>query len=419
MNQNNELPSDNEPSIDELPLDNKSIDNKLSLDEPSDELPSDELSFDDAFNALLIETREVELMTNVVIPEPAKIEPTMVLVEEFDAKYNILVHVIREEFKREIVFDNCDLFTNPQPTTLTIDGFLTNVRMHENELINVLEPTPTIVVLDCNFGTKIYPGYTPPVKVKNTNRGRKRIIKPKSTRKVQGSGRCFNSQLTFETLRSVVSKTGATTYKFKLFRNGRLQLPGAKPEIVEDIIEKAYLIVDVMNHSLHDGELDIGKKTNISNMNTVMKNYKFYTLLAKNQLIDLGALKKILLQHKILEQPDSPPRPPIIDVKYTGEDTNVSVIFSTPTAKKPSKYVRVNIYMSGKINILGSYYDLVTKQMCEYLYYIFKKHPEIIITKAEPPIPFSLIEVVEIQPVVLREFTENEHALVADFMNGL
>jgi hypothetical protein len=139
-----------------------------------------------------------------------------------------------------------------------------------------------------------------------------------------------------------------------------------------------------------------------------MKNYKFTTKLEVNQIIDLSLLKRILLRevraNKLDDLKDNPneyqqpvrdeydpdedsddedesddefegeeipTHPRIYDVKYTREDTKLSIRFSTPIFKKPKKKTRVNIFMRGKINILGAFDADITRQICDYLRWIF------------------------------------------------
>ena len=75
---------------------------------------------------------------------------------------------------------------------------LTNISFNEQNLMNNL-PTPKNYIqrIDCNFGSKINANFCEPLPPIKSNRGRKPKNKNRSNRKIQGSGKCMNSQITF------------------------------------------------------------------------------------------------------------------------------------------------------------------------------------------------------------------------------
>lgn len=311
----------------------------------------------------------------------------LVEIIEFDEKNNVLNSEVRESFKNENIYDETWIFTKPISTTNTVEGYLSNVSFHERDLIPELIPDENIVIYRCNYGKHIYPGYTEPVKVKKTNRGRKKKEKKKKLRKKQGNGNDFSSQTTF-IVRSRTEKLnwvenigkvryGAKVYKFKIFRTGKIQLPGVHPHSIEDVIECTKDVVGSLNFYLHPGEQNHTKLTRIININPVMKNYKFVIKMPEGHIIDQNVLKKIIAAEQIAQwrpktQITKPEHPPIFMIKYTRQDTKLSIKFTTPIFKKPKKKTRVNIFMRGKINILGGFDAGVSRQICEYLHWLIE-----------------------------------------------
>jgi hypothetical protein len=312
------------------------------------------------------------------------ITPQRELVEivEFDPNYNILVPKIRERFKHENVFMETDTFTVPIATTTTIEGYLSNVKFHEAELIHEVIPDENILIYRCNYGKAVHDGYVEPVKVKKTNRGRKKKEKKRGTRKKQGNGTEFNSQMTFVVRSSLAPapidgkiNSDVSVYKFKVFRTGQIQLPGVHQHMIDDVIECAKKVADVVNFHLHSVESNPARLTSLVNMNPVMTNYKFIVKMERGHIIDLHLLKDIMLRERYNQRHSLEcagiDRPRIFVIGYTRQSTKLSLKFITPILKNPSKKTRINIFMRGKINILGALYVESTSQICEYLHGIF------------------------------------------------
>ncbi|SIP85954.1 Hypothetical protein PACV_239 [Pacmanvirus A23] len=348
------------------------------------------------YNAELIAIMgEMEQLAPVVVNiQPI---PQMVEVVEFDENNNVLDPIIREEFRSECIFEETNIFTRPVSTTNTMEGYLSNVQFHERDLIEELLPSEDLVLYRCNYGKIKYEGYTEPVKERKTNRGRKKKEKKKKLRKKQGTGNDFNSQITFvvrstrapEPINGIIPY-GSQVYKFKVFRTGKLQLPGVHQNAIEDVIECTKKIAEIMNFHLHPGVEDPTKITKVVNVNPVMKNYKFVVKLPPGKIIDLEAFKVILNREKLSKNVDiegynpigRPEHPDIFVVKYTRQDTKLSIKFSTPIFKKPKKRTRINIFMRGKINILGAFDAKVTGQICQYLHWIFEQnYNELVVTE--------------------------------------
>jgi TATA-box binding protein (TBP) (component of TFIID and TFIIIB) len=398
----------------------------------SDSETDDNIENDDYNAELLAYENEIRQMEVPVVP--VDIRPRMIEVAEFDPENNVLDPDVREEFKNECVFEETHIFSSPVSTTNTMEGYLSNVTFHERDLIQELIPDENLVLYRCNYGKLKFDGYTEPVKVRKTNRGRKKKEKKKKLRKKQGEGIDFNSQITFVVRSSLTPEVideivpyGTKVYKFKIFRTGKLQLPGVHQYLIDDVITCTRKIVDVLNFHLHPAESDPAKISRVININPVMKNYKFIVKLPPGHIIDMETLRQILARERERQFGDAipddvhegvPDHPSIFMLKYTRQDTKLSIKFSTPIYKKPKKKTRINIFMRGKINILGAFNAKVTKQICDYLHWIFETNyddlvvPEGVVEVVAPPGP-TWVENIE-QPT-----DEEFETLIDEIINWL
>lgn len=329
-----------------------------------------------------------------------------------DERYNLMNSV--DEFTKPLYDGRDEVLSEPVTTTVTLSGSLMNVSFHEQELITKVEPTGNIMMLKCNYGTKTQDDWEEPSKVKKSNRGRKKQEKPKKRqRKIQGTGECFNSQLTFVMRQMVPAHlTKSATYyefysaekeqtptavyfKIKVFRTGVIQIPGARPDLLPYIIASCEEICRCLDAALRPPDSD--KRVTIGRLHAVMKDYKFYAALQKGQMLDLYMLKLIFAVDKLRQSnllyidgelndvainnimagvdddgnqreqqqdysdaaldvinhmKEIPKREPptIEDVKYTYEETKLAIIFSTPLPWNPAKTTRVNIFLGGQIS---------------------------------------------------------------------
>ncbi len=277
---------------------------------------------------------------------------------------NLLDEAIREIASEECLFGGSEILSTLENTTNTLEGLLSNVTFHEADLIKKCHYTDNIVRISCNYGEVVNPYYHAPV-VTKTTRGRKKKEKAPKTRKEQGSGTEFNSQITLAILpygKGVTEATGNAitydkVYKFKIFRPGQIQLPGARMDNLEDIIGCSQIMVKYLNEIL--GKTDI----HLQQISAVMKNYKFLLGMSKGTVLDLTRLKEIIYTKNN-----------ICMVKYSRQDSKLAIIFNTPTANDPDKTARVNIFTKGKINILGAFESKHTITICETLQSVFSEY---------------------------------------------
>jgi hypothetical protein len=200
-------------------------------------------------------------------------------------------------------------------STMTLDGMITNVRFDKESTIKYLTLTKNIVEIGCNYGHIISDEY---VKMPNyKNRIKKKTEKVYDTRKKQGLGTHFNSQITF----TLISEIDANhTYQVKLFTNGRVQIPGigkcAKGNhiLVHEMLNIITSYIKKHPVLMHRSDKDL----NVINLVPILQNYKSITLGADNckrvekyyldkhgktrpspPLLHLSKLESLFIQHKL------------------------------------------------------------------------------------------------------------------------
>lgn len=289
----------------------------------------------------------------------------------FSQTHNLLDEDVRNSFRSEVIMPENEAFTAAINTTNTVEAQISNVYFMEEDLTAKMETNKYMVIVRSNYGSKKWPGYVIPEVERKSNRGRKRKEKKVKARKCQGDGREFNSQVS-PWVRA--RDTDTKVYKFKLFRTGKIQLPGVQQHLIDDVITCARRVEKAANLYLHGGQ-PISRLTYITH---VMKNYKFRVKCSPAEILDLAALRDI-----VAAPPEGcPPRPDIHMIKYSRQDSKMSVLLSTPMLHKPDKNVRINAFLRGRINILGGYNSDMTRGICEFFTHIFTVGREQIVVRA-------------------------------------
>lgn len=181
-----------------------------------------------------------------------------------------------------------------QLSTMTLDGKVSNIRFDKQNAIHGLYTYKKIIKIGCNYGTHMsedYNSYFSSEKPK-TNRGRK-PKKVETSRKKQGNGSHFNSQITF----TIVDEIRSSIYQVKLFTNGRLQIPGIgridgcfnTDQSIQSII---LLLVEFINTNKTLKFNPITLST-LEYLTPILQNYKFKLDLIENvEFLDLFSLKR-------------------------------------------------------------------------------------------------------------------------------
>lgn len=301
---------------------------------------------------------------------------------------NLLYEDILNEFK-SVHLPETDILSEGILTTCTAQGLFENVEFHEKDLTQKLKLKYPIGEAYSNYGRVITPGYVPYEVPKLNNRGRKKKEKPKSTRKIQGDGTCFNTQITFSVETDFIDITSPSKLvssdkiknmiknnverkplKFKVFRTGKIQLPGVKQNIVDKIIIATHII---------GKQLDVILKSNVKllYLKPDMKNYKFVVKnMVEPQIINFEYLLSRIKYSKFVFEPGIS----IISVSQHANSTKLTIIFLTPNEKSQTDTITVIIVLRGKINILGSYLTKHAQNIYAFLNYIFDD-PKLIVNE--------------------------------------
>jgi hypothetical protein len=184
------------------------------------------------------------------------------------------------------------MFTELIPSTLTAKGVFSDISFNEEEIIEFMTPPSDgyILRICCNYGVLVNsnPNYTPPpVKTRVSNRGRKPKTKPKSKRKLQGTGKYFSSQITFE----IYNPDNNKIYKIKLFRNGGFQVPGIKKPDITDLLKPIHVLRDYLRNEFMDDGIQV------QYFISVMRNY-ICRLVNTDLLIRLNDLETLFKTQK-------------------------------------------------------------------------------------------------------------------------
>ena len=253
-------------------------------------------------------------------------------------------------------------FNKIEPSVLTAQGKLTEVNFNEEDLILAINPTGRIKKLTSNFGELTNSNYIFPEPAKRkSNRGRKPKIKKKNIRRNQGSGKYFNSQITFW----VISKTiNDKFYKVKLFRNGSVEIPGGLLPDMSDIIEAVEIVAKAVGNCLLTN-------VEVSKLYSVMRNYKT-TVMGDNIRLNIGELYQILVEDTKSKSPDVDN---VIEVRYNPERyPGLTIKLLTPIPTNSNKRTTIKIFKSGKINIDGATSPECAEKYYYWLNWYFDKH---------------------------------------------
>ena len=164
---------------------------------------------------------------------------------------------------------------------MTLDGLITNVKFDKVKAIESLELTGRVVEIGCNFGHKILDEYKtmPCYKDRITKKKKRGELK---TRRSQGLGTHFNSQITFTI---ITDKDVNNSYQVKLFTNGRVQIPGigklskGNDELLDDILSVMVSYIQSFPDTLM---LNKSKEVDVDYLSPILQNFKALTLLTED-----------------------------------------------------------------------------------------------------------------------------------------
>lgn len=223
-------------------------------------------------------------------------------------------------------------------------------------------------------------------KIKNSN-GRKSKNK-NSKRKIQGTGKYFSSQISFEIYNSYNKKIT----KIKIFRNGCYQIPGVKRPDMHDLIDSITLLKNYLNYISSQPQ-----EITIPYIISVMRNYTC-RITNLDITIVLTKLEDILYFEKSMKMGDPCMKfleqlqlsnysiykifkycnigfYQISEISLNGERyPGLLVKFLRAIPNKQQKKITIKILSSGKINIDGCTSELEVYEIYYWLQYIFYKY---------------------------------------------
>jgi hypothetical protein len=251
------------------------------------------------------------------------------------------------------------LTDNLQITTITIDASCANISFNEKELNDTVIAKLNFIVFNDDKILKISSNFIDPdiisdelsqkIKLKeeeivlNSNvkkRGRKKKDITQyfvQQRKKQGTGKHFNSQITFMIKSFVIP---GKIYNIKLFRTGSIGVPGIND--LKDINEVLIYLVDKLKY-VFDSDLLL-----LSTITPKMINYKTFFVIPNDYILNYNRLKNILNdKHKdILYMP-------ITIQKDKNNCLSIRPMYIDESGKK--KQYLIEMFLSGKTNIKGLY----------------------------------------------------------------
>lgn len=233
-----------------------------------------------------------------------------------------------------------------------------------------VQPREPVVALNSNFGHKALPGHEHHLKApkeaeeaKDPAPAARRPGRPpqagaerRPRRKVQGDGTCFNSTVEPVVVHpDYLGPRGEKVYKVKCFpTTGCTQIPGVRCADYADGMAVAHAWVQYVNEELRP-EIAV----TIESSRAIMLNFNFALRRSSPRiLLDLEALKGFL------QNQDAGRAPPyrVREVKYATDDDKLSFKMEVG-----ARNVRVNVFLRGKINILGAETHESAKHIYDYL----------------------------------------------------
>lgn len=311
--------------------------------------------------------------------------------------------------------DDSDKFYQLKHSTASIKFSIENsgvaLRFLETDLIKKVKSTDgilcstnsaTIVKIGCNFGEVLMDGYTEKTPKRNyTNRGRKKVA-GKNKRKVQGSGKYFNSQLTlfvklnlstfkqkiyidikkrkvnygiYEIDKHDKNEDGecrllSCIYQVKIFRNGQGQIPGLKTENMKEVKKILIPVKKFFN-------MKMNKKYNIVNFYRFIQNYK--TSLIADMNYEIAKLRDFFAGQ------DNGTYPKKIYRVKSSTHSKLLVYFNTPIIMDKDKRTNLTIYRKGSVNIDGAINRYSANQILSYFEKILDEHKEFLFDPNKEP----------------------------------
>jgi hypothetical protein len=290
------------------------------------------------------------------------------------------------------------------PSTCSVGGQFTGVTINEKTDVPKFPPEFPLVQVGSNYGEQILIGYVEPdKKPKTTKRGRK--AKPKKPRtRVQGTGKYFNSQISF----IVMCWTNhGKIYKFKLFRNGVFQVPGVLNGSQSDIVEPLNFLKRYFEKTLGLAKIDVVDQcVTMRNCKTILND-----LTLSINTLALGAFAE-----REMNSDNNPMNINKVEYKTDQNNSKVVIKFLRPSQNNPQKQTTLKI-LKQKINFEGAvsfegvsdiYYWLNTILLTNY--YDVINDPLVVVDDSDSDDEIAGTDADVDEPVLDRHYTFDPYA---------
>lgn len=262
--------------------------------------------------------------------------------------------------------------TSPKETTITLGGYIVGITLMEKTDTDILEPTYQVPHIVSNFGEKTHSSIIPKSTYRKSNRGRKPKLK-KQTKARQGNGTSLNSQISFS-IRSAEYGQFSKMTKFKLFRDGRLQVSGAKYERMLEILDMIDVLIDLIK-----GTRIAKDYSYLQRLHATMENYKYSIKIGRRDAIDLSRLKTAVLMTSVEYDWNEDGLLSLLYVNYTQTQAMLCIKFDAPDIPKKKKTIAVKISVAGKINILGGLGVKYIKAISSFMNEVMSRHYDTVV----------------------------------------
>lgn len=282
------------------------------------------------------------------------------------------------------------LTDNLQITTMTIDASVKNISFNEKELNDIVIDKLKSIVFNDNKILKISSNFIDPDIISNeleidmkkkeeevelNNNIKKRGRKKKDItqfytqqRKKQGTGKHFNSQITFMIKSFIIPNK---IYNIKLFRTGSIGVPGINS--LDDIKDILNYLVDKLKFVFDNDQLIL------SDIIPKMINYKTFFTINNDYILNYNRLKNILNEnHKDMLYM------PITIQKDKNNCLSIRPLYVDKSGNK--KQYLIEMFLSGKTNIKGLYpHDIMIEHLKIIEKYLINEKYEILRKKYTDP----------------------------------
>ena len=326
----------------------------------------------------------------------SEIDDTNVISHKIAKSFNILKHSTASvKFKlKHVLFNEQDIITE----------------INDKAGIKTQSKHAIIVKVGCNFGEKILDTSIKALVNPTTTRTRKKVELSKSKRKVNGTGKYFNSQLTlfvkldmkpFKVYMDIkkrkvdygiytIDKNDENSeheyrllsciYKVKIFRNGKGQIPGLKTESPEEINRILVPVTNLFTRLMNKKRNDEKKK--------IVKAYDFYRFIQNYKTFILNDCHYEItkLKQYFLRMDKGPYPKKIFRVKHSSH-SKLLVYFNTPIKDDPTKTTNLTIYRKGSVNIDGAVNRKSADKILIYFEKILSNNHEFLFDPTSIPTP--------------------------------